>query len=210
MATIMSIEYLENLVKEAHQAGKSIEGSADASELAHLASLAKTPNVSKVGEVGFIAGLSSYSFLEASPDVKVYSFDIGEYDYVTPAKQFIDQTFPDRHVLTVGDSLETLPQFYKDNPALNFDIIFVDGSHDYEVVKADLLNMRNFAHQDTVLVIDDLTPWKPWGVGPTKAWSEMIDKNIVRQDVLFRDGERVQSIEPPGERSWAVGAYIFE
>ena len=206
----MSIETLENFVKNTWEAGRPIEGSIDEVERKYLANLARNTNVKLIGEVGFNAGLSSYTFLEANPKAQVYSFDIGEYDYVKPAKKYINELFPDRHNLIFGDSLKTVPKLHGSNPELKFDLIFIDGGHDYKTVKADINNMKNLATKDTLLLIDDLTPWKSWGVGPTKAWLEAIDSNFISQLELYKDGNKASQIEPPGERSWAIGKYIFD
>lgn len=205
----MNYETLENLVKKTIEAGRPWEGSADAAELEFLADLAMRPGVKLIGEIGFNAGLSSYAFLESNPKAQVYSFDLGEYDYIKPAKAYIDVAFPGRHKLIIGDSLKTVPEFHRTNPELRFDLIFVDGGHDYEMAKADLLNMKMLATKDTLLVTDDLTPWKPWGEGPTKAWTEALNGKLVTQEELWRDGKKVDKIEPPGDRSWVLGRYVF-
>lgn len=87
----MSYEYLESLVKKTIEAGKSWERSADSLELEFLYNLAKRPNVRLIGEIGFNAGLSSYAFLMTNPEACAYSFDLGEHDYVKPAKEYIDK-----------------------------------------------------------------------------------------------------------------------
>ena len=203
----MSVEYLDSLVRKAIAEGKPWEGSGDAAELAYLAKLAKKPGVKIIGEIGFNAGFSSYTFLRANPAAIVYSFDLVEFDYTLPAKQYIDTEFPGRHILIRGNSLETVLQFHEDHPGVTFDLAFVDGGHDYEVAKADLVNMRVLSTKDTILVTDDLTPWKPWGEGPTRAWQEALSEGLVIQEELVRDGKIVSTIEPPGERSWVVGKY---
>ena len=109
----------------------------------------------------------------------------------------------------MGNSTETVPCFLKEHPDIKFDLIFVDGGHDYEVAKTDLLNMKLFAKSTTRLLTDDLTPWKPWGVGPTKAWLELIGQNIIEQQELWKDGKQVDDIAPTGDRSWALGRYIL-
>jgi hypothetical protein len=154
--------------------------------------------------------MSSHAFLEANPQAIVYSFDLGEYGYVRPAKEYIDQHFPGRHFLILGDSRITVPSFLKENPDMKFDLIFVDGGHDYEVAKADLFNMQPFSKQTTRLITDDLTPWLQWGVGPTKAWLELIEQGIIEQRELWKDGIKVDNIAPPGVRSWVLGRYILD
>lgn len=206
----MSLEYLDSLVKETIEAGKPWEGSADGAELQYLANLAKRPGVKVIGEIGFNAGFSSFTFLESNRDAQIYSFDIGEYDYVAPAKKHIDALFPGRHTLIIGDSLKTVPEFYTKNPDKKFDLILIDGAHSYEIAKADLLNMKSLAREDSILVMDDLIPWKPFGVGPTRAWEEALSEGMTLQEELLRDGKVVENIEPPGDRSWALGRYIFK
>jgi predicted O-methyltransferase YrrM len=203
----MGFEYLESMVGDAMAAGRYFDYGADEAERIYLAKIASSPGVKVIAEIGFNAGYSSYAFLSASPDSLVYSFDLVAYDYSLLAKHHIDETFPDRHTLVKGNSLHTVPDFCWKNPGLKFDLIFIDGGHTYDVAKADLLNMRALAGKDTVLVVDDITPWKPCGIGPTRAWVEALREGVVIQDELIREGEKVAVIEPPGDRLWAVGKY---
>jgi hypothetical protein len=69
--------------------------------------------------------------------------------------------------------------------------------------------MRALSHPGTSVVIDDLTPWFWWGEGPTKAWTEAISQGVIAPVEIFKDGQLVDDIEPPGERSWGLGRYCF-
>jgi hypothetical protein len=62
-------------------------------------------------------------------------------------------------------------------------------------------------HADTVLVMDDITPWKPCGVGPAAAWADALKRGLITQRGLMKEGVPVTAIEPPGNRLWAVGSY---
>jgi len=202
------IQEIEELIK-AH-GFKIKEGSSSPEELLYLSRTVKRYNAHLVGEIGFHLGFSSFIFLQTIPEMHVISFDIGEYDYVKIAKKFIDEKFPNRHTLIYGDSKKTVPKFKKENPGLYFDFVLIDGGHDYKTAKTDIENMKMFSTKNTMLVMDDLTPWLQWGKGPTKAWTEALQEGIIIQKELFKDGKPVSRIAPPGERSWALGKYVFK
>jgi predicted O-methyltransferase YrrM len=205
----MGFQHLADLVRDAQEAGLSSDGTTSATELSFLAGVASDPRIERIAEIGFNGGFSSYTFLSANPRAAVYSFDLCQFDYSMAAKAHIDELFPGRHTLIPGDSTSTVPEFSRRHPDLRFDLIFIDGGHAYDVAKADLHNTRALATERTVLVIDDLTPWKPWGRGPTQAWLEALDAGTVSLAFLVQDGIIVTSLDPSGERSrvWALGGY---
>jgi predicted O-methyltransferase YrrM len=186
------------------------EGSSSPEQHDYLRQLVRRSSAQLVGEIGFNAGFSSLAFLSASPDVRVISFDIGCYEVVRHAKEFLDERYPGRHELVIGDSTMSVPKYGAEHPSVSFDIVFIDGGHDCETVRADIANLKVISHPGTSVVIDDLTPWLAWGEGPTKAWSEAIQERVITQVEIFKDGQLVHAIEPPGERSWALGHYRYE
>jgi predicted O-methyltransferase YrrM len=185
------------------------EGSSSPEQLLYLASVVKRTGARLVGEIGLNAGFSSCAFLGADPETRVVSFDLDKHASTKAAKRLIDKRFPTRHTVIYGDSRKTVPEFKSRNPALHFDLVLIDGGHQYEVAKADIMNMKPLCTEKTVVVMDDLAPWHRWGTGPTRAWAEAIREGIIRQDGLFKDGKPVDVIEPPGKRSWALGRYVF-
>jgi Methyltransferase domain len=185
------------------------EGSTSAEELLYLAGSVERTGARLIGEIGFNAGFSSTAFLSASPDTRVVSFDLGEHAYSRTAKKLIDKKFPGRHTLICGDSTKTVPDYKAKNPDLYFDLVFIDGGHEYDVAKADILNMKPFCTAQSAVIIDDLTPWLSWGEGPHRAWTEVIQQGLVRQEEVFKDGKSVDVLEPPGKRSWALGRYLY-
>ncbi|MCA9335131.1 class I SAM-dependent methyltransferase [Candidatus Saccharibacteria bacterium] len=201
------IKDLKLLVYRSVLDGKPREGSADEAELNYLAGLAQQPGVKRIAEIGFNAGMSSYAFLYANPDATVVSFDLGEYDYGPPAKDIIDEEFPGRHELIFGDSTKTVLEYHAAHPEEKFDLIFIDGGHDYETARADIRNMRKLAAENAIVVTDDLTPWLAWGEGPHRAWTEAIEWGVIEQDEIVKDGEVVDEIHPPGDRIYARGRY---
>jgi len=131
-------------------------------------------------EIGFNAGHSAEIFLQNNPELSLTSFDLGSHDYVLTAKEYIDNTFPDRHTLILGDSRSTVPLFVYKNPNTKFDVIFIDGAHDYDIAKKDIENCFHLAHKDTIIIMDDTVYTSGWNPGPAKVWMEKIEqKNVV-------------------------------
>ena len=148
-----------------------------------LKRLISGPNIKTAMEIGFNAGHSADIFLSTNPSLYLTSFDLGAHDYVEVAKEYIDATYPSRHTLILGDSTQTVPA----HKQTKYDLIFIDGGHEYEIAKADLLNCERFAHKDTLVLMDDTifimgVDWiAPFNEGPSGAWSRAIDVGIVEE-----------------------------
>lgn len=116
-----------------------VEGSCSEEQRHFIINFCQTQNppILRVLEIGFNGGLSAAAFLGAHPDIHVVSFDLGEWPYVKDAKQLIDELFPGRHTLIIGDSTVTVPQFHSEQ---SFDLAFVDGGHHTPVPDKDIAN----------------------------------------------------------------------
>lgn len=160
-----------------------------------LIKLANKPNIN-VMEIGFNAGHSAEVFLQNNSSLTLTSFDIGTHDYVPTSKKYIDFAYPDRHTLILGDSTLTIPEYVANNQNVKFDIIFIDGGHDYEIVKKDMENCFHLAHEDTIIILDDTVYTPGWSqeytIGPTRIWIEYSEQNkiieLCRKDYLFGRG----------------------
>jgi len=133
----------------------------------------------RIMEIGFNAGHSAEIFLQHNPHATVTSFDLGMHPYVTHAKEYMDQHYPGRHTLILGDSKETIPtyiQTHYNDPLVPFDVIFIDGDHEYHGARTDMNHCFHLAHRDTIVILDDtmyFSDWRAsWTLGPTKVWTD--------------------------------------
>lgn len=147
-----------------------------------LVNLTNNPNIN-VMEIGFNAGHSAEIFLQNNKDLTLTSFDLGSHHYVLPAKEYIDTTYPNRHTLILGDSRTTIPNYVQNNKNAKFDIIFIDGGHDYEIANSDMKNCVHLAHKDTIVIMDDTIFTSGWEhgytIGPTRTWTEHLQQNKI-------------------------------
>jgi len=182
------------------------EGGASVAEATYLKGLAESSNAVTIAEIGFNVAFSSIALLEASPNTKVVSFELDRRRAVELAKEFVDERYPGRHELIIGDSRETVPAFAEAN-GKTMDLVFVDGGHLYEVAWADIVNSQNIAKPGGLVVVDDLIPWYPWGVGPYQAWQKAIEDGLIDPVESLVDGQVVPEIVEPGDRAWATGRF---
>ena len=144
-----------------------------------LTKIISNNKIKNVLEIGFNAGHSAEIFLKNNNNIHLTSFDLGYHDYTLVGKRYIDEVFPNRHSLVLGDSLVEVPK-YSENK--KFDIIFIDGGHAYNVAYGDIINCKKFAHKDTIVIMDD-TFFPITNLNhthdPTLAWINAIKNNII-------------------------------
>ena len=161
-------------------------------------------SVLSVVEIGFNAGHSAEVFLQNNANLTLTSFDLGEHNYVLPAKEYIDTTYPNRHTLVLGDSTVSIPKYTSENPGKTFDLIFIDGGHDYSVSNADLDNCRMLANKDTIIIMDDTNYTSEWihghTIGPTRTWVEHLNAGTIVE---------THKVDYQGGRGMSWGNYVF-
>jgi predicted O-methyltransferase YrrM len=106
--------------------------------------------------------------------------------------------------MIIGNSVETVPAHAESHGA-PYDLVFVDGGHEYETARADIANGARIAKSGALIVVDDVIPWYPWGVGPHQAWQQAVDSGLVEPLESIVDGRVVDVIEEPGDRAWVTG-----
>ena len=154
-------------------------------------------NCSYVFEIGFNGGHSSETILRNNPNSKVFSCDIGWHFYTKFGKWYLQKKYGDRLVLFIGDSKKIIPDLELENQ--KFDLIFIDGGHEYEDALNDIVNCKKFADENTLLLLDDVLfnnkeDTYHANSGPTQAWKQLIKEKFISQmeyeefrgDNLFR------------------------
>jgi predicted O-methyltransferase YrrM len=196
------------------------EGSSVPAQRAHLRTLVAGLAAARPGrpvnvlEIGFNAGLSAVAFLEASPQVRLVSLDLGRHDYVVPCSEHVRSVFGDRFEVVLGDSTRTLPRFAAQQGASWADLVLVDGGHDEDTCRADLLNGRDAAAPGALVVVDDLMPHESWGFWVTKVWDELLREGVLTDPEVWRaEHGALEPMRDRGEppeacaRRWGVARY---
>jgi len=156
--------------------------------------LISRPQIKIVLEIGFNTGVSAAYFLSSRDDVIVISVDIGEHKYVNDCKQLINEQFPGRHTLLIGDSKKIIPELIKLGQIFP-DLIFIDGDHIAPTPLIDARNCLALARKDTILVMDDTNLINGWA-GVLQAMCELIQNKEI-------DTSRV-SCEQFGRSAWTL------
>jgi len=108
-------------------------------------------NINNIGQTGFNSGLSAYYFL--STGAFVTSFDIGErINIIKAAEKTINDMFPDKHKLIIGNSVETVENYNSEN---KFDLAFVDGGHQDDIPYLDAINFMKHMDKGSFILFDD-------------------------------------------------------
>jgi predicted O-methyltransferase YrrM len=134
-------------------------------------------------EIGVFRGRSMAVVTHNAPECNVFGFDLWLENYSN-----LQNTGPDfvksqlqkvghrgQVTLQSGNSFDTLPLFFKENPDLYFDLVTVDGDHSEEGARIDLENVLPRIRVGGVLVFDDIRhPKHPW---LERVWEEVVESN---------------------------------
>ena len=142
---------------------------------------------------------------QSNIDAILRLFSDEKYTEAIEALSNLDNKYPNRLQIVIGESQDTVPLFSERHPHVKFDLIFIDGAHWEPIPKLDLENCRKLAHENTIILFDDTCYSKElkryWNEYPTKVWTEAIEKNEIvelgRKD--FDSGRGM---------SW--GKYVFD
>jgi len=156
--------------------------------------LQKNESIKQVLETGFHVGLSSATMMTARDDIYVTSFDIFWFDYTRRAKLLLDIHFPQRNILIAGNSVCSIPTFFKQFPTYKPDLVFIDGGHERPVPFLDMYFILKNIDAGTWIIVDDYC--KDHGLGGViEAVNEFIEKGYICDVSTYQ----------AADRGWVVG-----
>ncbi len=159
-------------------------------------------NIKSVLEIGLNGGHSAQTILEHFPDCIFYSFDIIQMTYTNVAVEYFKRKYRNQFVFIEGNSEQTISKFYKKNPGLKVDFIYIDGSHEYKTVVQDIENCRYLAHSSTKVWIDDYN---------LKDVKDAVDEAVAENKlIILKEHTSIDSNFGPhtGVRVWIEAKYV--
>jgi hypothetical protein len=112
-------------------------------------SVKEKTNFKTLVEIGFNAGHSSSIMLTLFDDIKIKSYDIGQFDITKKNGIIVKEKFGDRFDLKITDS-----KYLTYGEINGSDLLFIDGGHDYPIVSGDISLWEG--SNVPYVVIDDL------------------------------------------------------
>lgn len=154
--------------------------------------LARYPNIKSILEIGLNGGHSAENFLRCCKNVERFlSFDIDMHAYTKVAVEYFKRTVGDRFVFVKGDSAIEVPKYATAHPEEKYDLIYIDGNHEAQACRNDLVNCKAFAHKDTIVWLDD------YGA----SWIKEVVAKLAQEGVLVID-QVFSSNGDGGGRDW--------
>jgi predicted O-methyltransferase YrrM len=131
-------------------------------------------------EIGVRCGRSMAMVVSQAPKCDVVGFDLWITDYAgmkNPGEEFVRKEIKRiGHMgsaqFVAGDSSKTIPQFFKEHPDQQYDLITVDGDHSVEGARRDILNVIEHVKVGGALVFDDTANQSHPGL--SELWNEQV------------------------------------
>ena len=132
-------------------------------------------------EIGINGGHSSFLALYHNPELIVHAndyatkfSDFNPQIYCVAACEALCELFPGRFHYVFGNCLSAVPQYLKDNPELQFDIVHIDGNKD--TYTQDFHNLRPALTDDALVIFDD------YNIPRVQSQvNQLINKNLLTQ-----------------------------
>jgi predicted O-methyltransferase YrrM len=151
--------------------------------------LEEHPEIETIAETGFNVGMSSAAMLSVRPNIKIWSFDLAEHNYVIKQKHLIDTLFPSRHTLLIGDTMQTLPNMNTLIKEPVFDFVFIDGGHVAPVPESDMRNLLTLLKSGGYMCIDDYNLQYGY-YGVIQAVDALIEEKLLEKITVHEANDR--------------------
>jgi hypothetical protein len=150
-------------------------------------------------EIGVNGGHGTVAMLLSDPELDVVSFDLGAYKYSRKVYNLLKTAFPGRIKFHIGSSYDeggvkgTVPIFAdsvrmgREKPC---DLILIDGAHTLDGAYKDILNMKEVASCDNVVLFDDINE-RSGG-----AFEKAVKNGILTVIDRFHGGHKNKEINP--------------
>jgi len=146
-------------------------------------------NIKNILETGFHVGLSAATMMDTRNDIFVTSFDIFWFDYTRKAKLLLDIFYPGRNSLIAGNSVNTLPTFFKQFPSYQPDLVFIDGGHEHPVPYIDLYYILGHVKPGTWVIIDDYCT-EHGSQGVIAAVNSFVESKVIEDYIIYKSEDR--------------------
>lgn len=139
----------------------------------------KDNSIKFIAEVGSDCSFHTMNLIQNS-NARLITFSHMMYEYSWYSKLFIDNKYPGRSFLIFGHTKYTIPAFTfgrEDN--IIFDLIFVN-KYSKDMTYLSILDMRQFADKNTIIILNNVYPTRGWGIGSYMAMNKLILEGVVK------------------------------
>lgn len=147
-------------------------------------SVSLNSQVKNILDIGFLHGSSALMFL-LNTSANITSIDIINNDI---SEKYLLNKFPNRFQILHGNSNDIISDLLSQDKF--FDIIYIDGSHDYDTLNKDIficqiiLNDNGFIIMNDVINDTDMSMC--WNTNPTKIFNQITNKDIILEKVYAK------------------------
>lgn len=131
-------------------------------------------------ELGTSLGIGSIHFAKGNENSKITTLEACKNTFEKAKQNFKDLDISNIH--PINQTFQSYLENLKDE---KFDLVFIDGHHDGEALIRYLNILKNFTHNDTLFILDDIR----WSDSMFRAWESIKNDDYYNLTIdLFRMG----------------------